>query len=65
MPPSYKSNSLVNQTEAIPAMAIGKLRWYEIQDGKGLTGIECDQCKKIVWKLGHKETPVLKTFKEI
>jgi hypothetical protein len=52
------------QIQVIPAMAIGKLKWYEIEKDKGLLGLECDQCGYIVWHLGHKEIPKLKTFEE-
>lgn len=48
----------------VPAQAIGKLKWYEIKEDKGLLGLECEQCGQIVWQLGHKETPILKTFEE-
>lgn len=53
------------QIDLIPAMAIGKLKWYEISNGKGLLGLECDQCGQIVWQLDHKETPKLKSFEEV
>ena len=43
-------------------MAIGTPTWYEIQDGKGLLGIPCDGCKKVVWLLGHKDIPILKIY---
>ncbi len=51
--------------QVIPAMAIGRPKFYEIKNGKGLLGLECDQCERIVWMLGHKETPELKTYEEV
>jgi hypothetical protein len=61
--------------QAIPAQAIGKLKWYEITQsgsnqsgahipGKGLLGLECEQCGRIIWQLGHTEIPTLRTYEE-
>ena len=46
-------------------MAIGKPTWFEIKEAKGLLGIPCDGCNEIVWAIGHKEIPNLKTYKEV
>jgi hypothetical protein len=46
-------------------MATGQPEFFELDNNRGLLGIRCDGCNKIVWLLHHKESPELLTKSEL
>ena len=64
-PTNLEEQFLCCPDPACNCMAIGQPEWFEIEKDKGLLGIKCDGCEKIVWCLEHKETPILRTYKEV
>ena len=63
-PTSLPETTVVCLSPECNAVTIGVPVFYEIKDGQGLTGIQCEDCGKVVWLLGYREKIVLKALVE-
>jgi hypothetical protein len=63
----YMKKTMENKqvvTKPCTSMASGVPIFYEIQDGKGLLGVKCEDCGHITWLLDYGQKPELISYQE-